>query len=180
MSTNNRFPRPWCFRCPLIVREVRGCGMPQRGPPVAKRDDECPANAEPRPHQRQKSVPRTLRFARSLCSAINRAFAVFAPLVERLRARAHRRYGILMMQAFQNRFREHERTRRQSMSGFGFRDRRSSSWRIRYSRAQHAMRSTTVVMFYPRFENRPQMCLRERGHPIQAFSSYGPDHAFAD
>ena len=48
---------------------------------------------------------------------------------------------------------EHERTRRQSMSGFGFRDYRGSSRRIRYARAQHTMRSAAIVIFFPRFQN---------------------------
>ena len=40
-----------------------------------------------------------------------------------------------MMQPSQDRFREYDRTRRQSMSGFGLRDYRSSSRRIGYGRA---------------------------------------------
>jgi hypothetical protein len=55
--------------------------------------------------------------------------------IERSRARAHPRDGILMMQASQDRFREYEHTRRQSMSGFGLRDYRSSRRRIGYARA---------------------------------------------
>ncbi len=81
------------------------------------------------------------------------------------------------MQTSQDRFREHERTRRQSMSGFGLRDYRSSSWRIRYTRAQHTMRSAAVVVFDPRFQNRTQMCFRHWNQPMEAFSSYCPDHA---
>ncbi len=54
--------------------------------------------------------------------------------IERSRARAHPRDGILMMQASQDRFREYEHTRRQSMSGFGLRDYRSSRRRIGYAR----------------------------------------------
>ena len=43
-------------------------------------------------------------------------------LIERLRSRAGPRDGILMMQPSQDRFREYDRTRRQSMSGFGLLD----------------------------------------------------------
>jgi len=39
-----------------------------------------------------------------------------------------------MMQASQDRFREYERTRRQSVPGFGLLDYRSSSRRIGYAR----------------------------------------------
>jgi len=59
------------------------------------------------------------------------------------------RERIFVMQAAQYRFREHERTPHQSMSGFGFRDSHSAPRRIRYARSQHTMRSTAVVMLYP-------------------------------
>src|ERR1700676_4403202 len=85
-----------------------------------------------------------------------------------------------MMQTSQDRFREYERTRRQSMSGFGLRDYRRSSGRLRNSRTQVAVWSTSILMFDPRFQYRSQMCLGHRDHPIEAFSSYCPDHAFAD
>ena len=63
---------------------------------------------------------------------------------------------MLMMQASEDRFCECERTRRQSMSGFGLRGDRSSSRRSRHDGCpRRAVRSTAVVMFYPRFPNSP-------------------------
>jgi hypothetical protein len=66
-------------------------------------------------------------YSRSLCSR--------SALIERSRVRTHRRNEIFMMQTSQDRFREYERTRRQSMSGFGLRDYPNSSRRIRHARA---------------------------------------------
>jgi hypothetical protein len=81
-----------------------------------------------------------------LWSAIIRVVFIFrSAVVDQSRARAHRRNGILMVQATEDRFREHERIRRQSMSGFGLRDYRNCSWRIRYPWAQPAVRSAAVV-----------------------------------
>ena len=93
-----------------------------------------------------------------------------------LRARRCGYEQIFVMQAAQDRFREYERTRRQSMAVFGLRDYHNSSWRIRYARAQPAVWSTLVVMFDPQFQNRSQMCLGRWNHPVEAFSSYCPDH----
>jgi hypothetical protein len=65
----------------------------------------------------------------------SRGLCFRSAFIKRSRARAHPRDGILMMQASQDRFREYEHTRRQSMSGFGLRDYRSSRRRIGYARA---------------------------------------------
>ena len=43
---------------------------------------------------------------------------------------------------------------------------------------QPAVWSTPIVMFDPRLQDRPQMYLRERNHPIEALSSNCPNHAF--
>ena len=85
-----------------------------------------------------------------------------------------------MMQTSQHRFREHERTRRQSMSGFGLREQCQFPRRIRYARPQRAVTTSSVVMGDPLFQNGTKMCLRHRNQPIQAFAPNRPDHALAD
>ncbi len=40
-----------------------------------------------------------------------------------------------------------------------------------------AMRSTAVVMFDPRFQNRSQVCLGQWNQPVETLSSNRPDHA---
>src|ERR1700730_18737337 len=52
--------------------------------------------------------------------------------------------------------------------------------RIRHARTQRAVRTPLIVMSRPLSQNRTQMCFRHRNYPIEAFSSYCPDHAFAD
>jgi hypothetical protein len=59
----------------------------------------------------------------------------------------------LMMQSAQHRLREHNNTLPQSMAGFQFPDHGQYRRRIRDSRTQAAVRSTTIVMFDPRFQN---------------------------
>ena len=98
-----------------------------------------------------------------------------------LRARRCRCKRILVMQAAQHRFREHERTRRQSMSGFRLReDRQVPAGGSGTPGPSATVRPAPVVMFYPALQNRAQMRLRHRDHPVQTFSPNRSDHPFAD
>ena len=54
-----------------------------------------------------------------------------------------------MMQSTQHRLREHSDTLLQSMAGFHFLNHSQYARRIRDSRTQAAVRSTSIVMFYP-------------------------------
>jgi hypothetical protein len=97
-----------------------------------------------------------------------------------LRTRPRRCEVILVMQASHDRFREHERTRRQAMSGFSLREYYRCSRRVRHTRAQRAMRTAFVVMGNPFLENHTKMRLGDRNEPIQTLPPYRPDHAFAN
>jgi hypothetical protein len=81
------------------------------------------------------------------------------------------------MQPAHYRSREHERTRHQSMAGRRFRGLHIFLRRIRHTRSQRVVTTPTVVMGRPLSQNRTQMCFRHRNYPIEAFSSYCPDHA---
>ena len=63
------------------------------------------------------------------------------------------------------------------MPDFDFRTTRNSFRWIRYARTQRAVRTSAIVMSHPLAQNRAQMYLRQRNHPIETLSSYRPDHA---
>ena len=52
--------------------------------------------------------------------------------------------------------------------------------RIRYSRAQGAMRAAPIVMSNPLLQDQPKVPLRYRNYPVKAFAPNCPDHSFAD
>jgi len=85
-----------------------------------------------------------------------------------------------MMQTSLDRFREHERTRREAMSGFGLGEYFRCYRRVRHTRAQRAMRTAFVVMGNPFLENHTKTRLGDRDKPIQTLPSYRPDQAFAN
>ena len=99
-------------------------------------------------------------------------------------AAARSRHGrfkeLLVMQPTQHRFGEHECTRRQSMPGFWPRDSPTLGRRVRHARAERSMRTPTVVVSHPRLQDRTQMCLGHRDHPVQALPAEGADHMLAD
>jgi len=100
----------------------------------------------------------------TLCSANSRVTFCFALPIQRSRAHARGhgrgRNRVLVMHASQHRFREHERTRGQSMPGFALLDCRNTLRRIGYARTQRAVRASAIVMSDPLAQNRSQMCLR--------------------
>jgi len=69
-----------------------------------------------------------------------------------------------MMQSARHRLREHSNALPQSMTGFRSTDRNQHGGRIRDSRTQTTVRSTAVVMFDPRLQDRSQVCLGQRNH----------------
>jgi len=84
------------------------------------------------------------------------------------------------MQSAQNRFREHERARRQSMSGFSlWAESEFARW-IQDTRPQRTMTSASVVVHDPLFQNRTKVRSRDRYQPTQAFTPYRPDHELTD
>lgn len=52
--------------------------------------------------------------------------------------------------------------------------------RIRYSRAQGAMRAAPIVMSNPLLQDQPKVPLRYRNYPVKAFAPNCPDHSFAN
>src|SRR6266705_1449120 len=95
----------------------------------------------------------------------------------RLHRRWEQRERIFVMQAAHYRSREHERTRRQSMSGRRLPGSHTFLRGIRYPRPQRTVRTPMIVMSRPLSQNRAEMYLRHRDHPIETLSSYRPDHA---
>jgi DNA-binding winged helix-turn-helix (wHTH) protein len=88
--------------------------------------------------------------------------------------------GILVMQSAQHRFGEHECTRRQSMPGFWPWDSARLGRRARHSRTQRAVWTPPVVMSHTRFQDRTQMRLGDRDHPVQTLPADRSDHTLAD
>ena len=85
-----------------------------------------------------------------------------------------------MMQSTQYRLREHSDTLLQSMAGFHFLNHSQYARRIRDSRTQAAVRSTSIVVFYPTCQDWAQMRLRYRDQPIQALPTDRADHPFTN
>ena len=83
------------------------------------------------------------------------------------------------MQAAQPRFREHDRARGRLMSGLQLRYSSSLTRRAR-PRTQCTVRASTVVVNHPLAQDRTQVRLGHREHPVQALPANGADDPLAD
>lgn len=82
-----------------------------------------------------------------------------------------------MVKPSQHRFREHKRTRRQSLSGFGLREHQRLVRRIWHLRLLALVRPTLVVMLDPFKQDRAHVCRRHRHHPIPALPPHRLDRS---
>ena len=133
------------------------------------------------------SLPQRRRFCMppimppmSLCSAKIGIATIRRPAEDRLQGRSRRRERVLVVQSAQHGPCAHERTRHPSIPSVGFRSPRRSKGRARYTRAQRAMWSSTVVMRHPLTKDRTQVPFRDRDHPVQALAPNRSDDPFAD
>jgi hypothetical protein len=94
--------------------------------------------------------------------------------------RRRRLDGVLVMQSAQHGFRAHKLTRRPWTSGFELRGVRRSCGRSGDARPQCAVRTRAVVVSDPLAQDRAEMRLGQRDHPIQALAPDRADHALAD
>jgi hypothetical protein len=97
-----------------------------------------------------------------------------------IRERRRRLDGVLVVQAAQHGFRSHERTRCPWTSGFGPRSACRSCGRAWYPGSKRAVRTPAVVVSNPLAQDRAEMRLGQRDHPVQALAPDRADHPLAD
>ena len=113
------------------------------------------------------------------------AFSVirFSGPCSSLRERRQRPNRVLVVQVPQHGRRSHERTRCPSTSRFSLRGSCRSCGRAGYTwytRSQCTVGTPAVVVSNPLAQDRAEMSLGHRNHPVQALAPYRADHALAD
>ena len=141
-----------------------------------------------KPHDRRRSIDsenhRVRLRSAEMPARLAPDFSVFrrrfGGRVGSLRERRRRPKRVLVVQSAQHGFRSHERTRRPSTSRFSLRGACRSCGTAGYAGTQCAVRTPAVVMNDPLAQDRTQVPLRHRNHPVQALAPDRSDHPLAD